>query len=417
MGDIKRVPKLLPVYNRIFGSFPEMLQVSRKKNSLDFKAGRPQTSAAAQKPEIKGELSETSSDLNCTVMELRAMLDKERQETAKIKEDCEQRLERSIRREHEYRKIIAEFERHLLMRGADTSSVFGGQASIYLNKIHALQEKVIGNIGSFQHKTSVIMQTQGEDLVKEFTTKLMLKDRELEEEKKKILDDVGSLAENEAQLMRKMATLRGSIEFIDSKNKKLAAENQTLKVQLKAQDNDREILLRQVVLVKREAAAAKEELEKCRAKLASETEDKGNSFSADMDSSTLKWHSKGKSSFNDDGRSEVVINRLKKLVEIERKKLRAAQTALAKELESRTELEKLFRRCVEDVRQEIHHRRSETRLRCKVTDTTLADREKLIEALLSHERALVLMYDKSFPPRAVSRDCSRSGDKSELINH
>jgi hypothetical protein len=147
-----------------------------------------------------------------------------------IEEDSEQRLEQSILRENEHRKVIADFESHLCLRGSGTTPALSVQASIFLSKIHALQEKVMRNKGSFQHKISLILQTQGGDLVKEFTNKLILKDQKLEAEKRQLLDDIGTLAENEVQLILKMTMVQRSTEFFD-RNKKAYSASTSLKIQ------------------------------------------------------------------------------------------------------------------------------------------------------------------------------------------
>ena len=91
------------------------------------------------------------------------------------------------------------------------------------------------------------------------------------------------------------------------------------------------------------------------------------------------------------------------------------------EIQSRAELERLLRLCVEDVKNEIAKKRAENRvlmhsklyLNCVFLiyaglkkkggvdelGLTSEDREKIIEVLLSQERVLTLLYDKTFPPR------------------
>jgi hypothetical protein len=95
------------------------------------------------------------------------------------------------------------------------------------------------------------------------------------------------------------------------------------------------------------------------------------------------------------------------MIEQERKNLRTIQTSYANELHVRTELENLLRQCVEDVKTEILHRKSDLRRNRRFEDEidlTENDREKILEVLLSQERVLTLLYDKTFPPRAVAKE-------------
>ena len=94
-------------------------------------------------------------------------------------------------------------------------------------------------------------------------------------------------------------------------------------------------------------------------------------------------------------------------------KLREIKTLYAKELEQKTHLEQLLRQCVDDVKAEINKKRSENKVlyynnrapgsrqrsRSQADDLTVQEREKIIEVLLSQERVLTLLYDKTFPPK------------------
>jgi len=75
-------------------------------------------------------------------------------------------------------------------------------------------------------------------------------------------------------------------------------------------------------------------------------------------------------------------------------------------------LEKILRQCVDDVKAEIIKKRSENKSNYyargkkgkmelkEEQNLTAQEREKIIEVLMSQERVLTLLYDKTFPPRA-----------------
>ena len=110
----------------------------------------------------------------------------------------------------------------------------------------------------------------------------------------------------------------------------------------------------------------------------------------------------------------MLITRFKKKLEEERRLLRMMKTMSAAEIETKNLLEKVLRQCVEDVKAEIAKKRSENKSnyiargqRGKIElkeeqNLTANEREKIIEVLLSQERVLTLLYDKTFPPRSQS---------------
>ena len=87
------------------------------------------------------------------------------------------------------------------------------------------------------------------------------------------------------------------------------------------------------------------------------------------------------------------------------------KTMHAQEIETRNNLEKILRHCVEDVKLEIAKKRSENKSiyyakgkkgRIELEEErnlTAQEREKIIQVLMSQERVLDLLFDKTFPPR------------------
>jgi hypothetical protein len=107
--------------------------------------------------------------------------------------------------------------------------------------------------------------------------------------------------------------------------------------------------------------------------------------------------------------------RLRCLLAEERRALQSMRTTYAAELRSRTDMEMLFRKCVDDVRKEISRRtmphpgclsgsrpthcgspNSITEIPSRVS-FTLSDRERTLELLLSQEKVITLLYANTFP--------------------
>ena len=136
----------------------------------------------------------------------------------------------------------------------------------------------------------------------------------------------------------------------------------------------------------------------------------------------------------DEVKYKSIIARMKSLLERERKNLRRARMQYERELHERTSLEAFLRECVNDVRNEIGKRRADlieqsssqgsrpnsrssgrsSRPQSResrggqdipLSEFTVADRERVMELLLSQERVISLLYSKTFPikPKSGSR--------------
>lgn len=97
------------------------------------------------------------------------------------------------------------------------------------------------------------------------------------------------------------------------------------------------------------------------------------------------------------------------------------RTVCSREIEVKGALEKILRACVDDVKNEIAKKRAQGYGKRENAvyyakskreqeglyydgdkSLTQQEREKIIEVLLSQERVLTLLYDKTFPPRPAT---------------
>mmetsp|Transcript_3451 Transcript_3451/g.11932 ORF Transcript_3451/g.11932 Transcript_3451/m.11932 type:complete len:177 (+) Transcript_3451:1425-1955(+) len=102
---------------------------------------------------------------------------------------------------------------------------------------------------------------------------------------------------------------------------------------------------------------------------------------------------------------------MRKLIEDERARLREVRTAHVKELASRTELESFLRDCLADVKKQITRHKMEsldkiaqtkhnTASSLHETEDQKEERDRVLELLLSQERVITLLFEKTFPDQA-----------------
>lgn len=129
-----------------------------------------------------------------------------------------------------------------------------------------------------------------------------------------------------------------------------------------------------------------------------------------------------------DNRYKEIIKRLKRLLETERVKAQKAKDEHITLQNSKTEMEKLLRDSIEDVRDQIRKRRkgapsssSSTGKGSRrsilgtgksdggvsVDDFTSSDRERVLELLFAKERVITLLQIKAFPPASALADANK----------
>lgn len=388
---------------------PEGLELKeaprRSKSRIDpTRESRPGTSNSAKKRNPREAANQTSVEQQNRLLELQEQLEKEREAVKQMQMEMESRQERYIRREKEYRKSLSEYETEVRSRKNYAAVPASEQSHRNMEKVKRLHGVISQNIDSIQKKTSLILDEHKSDVNRQFQAKLNEILKNLEEEKKKKLDGVGNFAEKELKLVRELELMKASADLIESKNHALAEENKVIAREFQEQESDREQLSRRVVDLKRESAHLKEELAKYRELTMSIS---GQSSRVDFKGrATGSRYRSVNSSLQDDisVKYESVVAKLKRVLEMEKRSLMESRTALSKELEAKTELENLLRQCVEDVKAEITRRRVEQKASIREPEISPQDREKIIEVLLSQERVLTLLYDKTFPPRSVVKE-------------
>ena len=189
--------------------------------------------------------------------DISAKLESQQEENKKIQEDLTRRQERYMKRELEYRKHIEDLQRELRVR-------YGYETDAYKNNeriIKTLKGQLDDNIDGIQSKTKKLKEEQEKDIVRKFNSELSKMKKKIEERKTQKGDQAADLKDRENELHHHLELITNIAQRIDNENRALMKKNQELKGEYKAQENDRELLVKQLVMQKKENAKIREEIE------------------------------------------------------------------------------------------------------------------------------------------------------------
>ena len=340
---------------------------------------------------------------------------------ALLEKDLERRQESYVVRERAFKSRIEELESEIASsRDKKTGWMKDDEQ---MKKLKAAQKAIIENVELVQDRTSKVLQEQERDLLRAFRARLFDVQTELEKEKSKKEDGASAWMERSRQLEAELEWTKEVADRLERTNQTLLLENNRLKSQFKSQEEDRAFLIKQLVTIKKDNAKLRNEYvaleeENGQLRLAEATQGLGP---ASPEPGSAKRHVQVSKTTGIGGiggeadmdeRYKEINKRLRRLLAEERKSLQQVRQNYAVELNARTEMELLLRKCVEDVRKEIARRHIEAsaiagsdlvKLYSKnpgaipVDEFQQEDRERALELLLSQERVITLLYAKTFP--------------------
>merc|ERR1719440_1365813 len=261
----------------------------------------------------------------------------------------------------------------------------------------------MNGLNSFQANTAKILQDQEKDLMRAFRARLQEVSKDLEATRKGKGDAGTELQMRHRRVVAELHEAQELAQTFDKKNEQLKSDNQKLLEKLRTREDDRQCLLRELVLSKKENARLKAQVKDGTAGGATAPSgEQGQSRAASGDKSQKTFTQKQieqarmQTTHNKQYEREMkyreAITALKRMVEGERKTVRQLKQQKAEMMRHRMEHEK----------KDVVPGAAAPVTAMSVHELTTQDRERVLELLLSQQRVVQLLYSKTFPQQPPS---------------
>lgn len=194
-----------------------------------------------------------SDDKEAVIAELQKQLDEERNKNRTLEDQYKHRVASFVKREKATMNKIEALEKRLL-EGAEND-----ERSKRMEAIGNMHKSVITGLECIQTNTAKILQDQEKDLMRAFRARLQEVSKDLEAQRSRKGEHS---TEQQAHHRRVVAELHKTQELaqtFDKKNQQLTAENQKLQEKLRTREDDRQALLRELVLSRKEVQGLKQQ--------------------------------------------------------------------------------------------------------------------------------------------------------------
>ena len=441
-------------------------------------------------------------------------IEKMRDENEKMKREIARRTERYVKNEQQYREEINDLERELQMkRREEQNTREANQANV-----ERINQAIIDNIECYEDQLKVLQDEQTKDLARKYKSQISRTKKSIEQEKAKSGDKAAEEAERENELQHHLELITNIAQRTETENRDLQRKNKGLKSKFEKQETTRELLVKSLVLQKKENKKMQQEIQAYKKELV-ELEKAREEQKVDLDNieepklfgkdprvraSNAGFKSmqsgKGQRSATGDVGSEMnrrtanfsattgrsthaaalsraasnqasgplvympprkveteeekllrfdrVMEKLRKMMQHERRLLKTARLQYNKELASKTELEILLKQAVDKVRSERKQHKRHAQKKEYTTQPGLGvgvnlvtpaqaagamigtvggtngpggafdednelnqhERERVIELMLSQERVISLLYEKTFPMTTAEHNTAEDMD-------
>lgn len=368
------------------------------------------------------------------------------EENEKMRNAIIRRVERYNHNERNYRAEIKLLQRELRVRYGYEKDALETNRAMFLK----YQAEIGDNIDNYMNQVSSLEEEQIKEIARKYRSEVARTKKSIEEKRMKTGEDGDQLKEQEAQIKHHLDLITNIAQRIDGENHHLREKNATLKANYKEQQIEREKLVKQLVLQKKEnqklSDGIKEyqvELQKAEADRDEEPVDLDKIAEEQQDIVSKKTQAKSQMTMNQNAqggvggrtstqsflptnqqlgplfyeptrkveseeekivRYERVIETLRKQMENERKLLKQARSQLNRDITQKTELEVLLKQAVDKVMNErkAHKKQSQQRVytsqpgmgvtsqKVTATQAVVNEQNEQEQELTQHERERVI---------------------------
>lgn len=139
-------------------------------------------------------------------------------------------------------------------------------------------------VDQFDDRVRKLKEEQEKDLIRQFNSGLAKMKKKIEEHKTSKSGEQGAdMKDRENELQHHLELITNIAQRIDNENRTLLKKNQELRNEYRAQENDRELLVKQLVMQKKENQKAREDIEFYERIIAQKQEEDGVEEQLDID--------------------------------------------------------------------------------------------------------------------------------------
>jgi len=361
------------------------------------------------------------------IQDLKRQLDTEKDKNRNLEDSYKFRVTSFDKRETQTRNKIDALEQRL------NAGPESDEQTAKMTVVRSMHKDVVDSLDCIQNNTAKVLQEQEKDLMKAFRSRLSEVAKEHEELKNRKGEHSSELQAKHRKVMGELYEAQELAQKYDKENLHMMAENKKMQERLVTREDDRQALLKELVVAKKELARLKAQCKDAAAPSESEATSKAAADQASAAAPKQKaftekqiQQAQAQQSHNRVFERECAykdaIQKLKRMLESERSTTRGLKSQHIDVLQRRTELEGLLRQCLDDVKAEVFRSRgqsasfggpqpfpSQSVTSLSVHDLSAQDRERVLELLLSQQRVVQLLYS-----RGLAHTAPALGDASAM---